>query len=120
MNFSHIPKVDSRALERLRAYDWPGNVRELQNIVERALILSHGSRLIFPDLGTGRSAPNGREFPRQTETLLTMDQAMANHIRFVLEKVGGQVAGKGGAAEILQINPRTLRFRMKKLGIRSE
>ena len=26
-------------------YDWPGNVRELKNILERAVILQHGTEL---------------------------------------------------------------------------
>src|SRR4051812_14364722 len=31
--------------QRLIDYAWPGNVRELQNVIERAIILSHGSRI---------------------------------------------------------------------------
>ncbi len=117
MNLVYAPQVDSGTLELLKAYHWPGNVRELQNIVERALILSHGSPLIFPDLGTGPAASDRREFDRETEPIMTMDQVITNHIRRVLERVGWQVAGKGGAAEILKMNPSTLRFRMRKLGI---
>ena len=40
------------------------------------------------------------------------------YILRVLDKVGWKIAGKGGAAEILEINPDTLRSRMRKLGIR--
>ena len=36
----------------------------------------------------------------------------------VLDKVGWKIEGKSGAAEILDMNPGTLRSRMKKLGIR--
>ena len=39
------PALDLHGLAALRAYRWPGNVRELQNVVERALILSRGTRL---------------------------------------------------------------------------
>ena len=46
-----------------------------------------------------------------------MDEAIAAHIRAVLERTGGQVAGPGGAAERLAMHPSTLRFRMKKLGL---
>ncbi len=117
MNLTHIPWVSSHDLERLKAYRWPGNVREVQNIVERALILSQGDRLRFPDLGLS-SAPIASQASNSTsDTWLTLDEAMASHIRRVLEHVDWQVAGKGGAAEILNMNPSTLRFRMKKLGI---
>lgn len=42
---------------------------------------------------------------------------MAAHITWVLDRVDWRVRGRGGAAEILGMNPSTLRFRMKKLGL---
>jgi hydrogenase-4 transcriptional activator len=48
---------------------------------------------------------------------LTLDQAMARHIQDALEKTNGRIEGKGGAADLLDINPHTLRSRMKKLGV---
>lgn len=119
MNLLRVPGVDPHDLDMLKEYRWPGNVRELQNIVERALILSQGERLFFPELG--RTAPIGQttEMTLTDGSILTMDQAVEQHIRSVLKKVKGQVAGSGGAAELLHMNPSTLRFRMKKLGIPS-
>jgi transcriptional regulator with GAF, ATPase, and Fis domain len=49
--------------------------------------------------------------------MLTLNEVQARHIRRVLEKTGGRVEGKGGAADWLNINPGTLRHRMRKLGI---
>ena len=118
MNLSKIPRIDSASLNRLKRYDWPGNVRELQNIVERALILSRGDYLDFPDLSNKPILYENQQPDDSSGSLITMDQAMANHINYVLEKSDGQIAGKGGAAEILNMNPSTLRFRMKQLGIR--
>ena len=46
-----------------------------------------------------------------------LDQAVSQHIRQVLAKAGGKIHGAGGAAELLGINPSTLRNRMNKLGI---
>jgi transcriptional regulator with GAF, ATPase, and Fis domain len=46
-----------------------------------------------------------------------MDEAMASHIRGVLELAGGKIHGPGGAAELLEMNPNTLRWRLDKLGI---
>jgi transcriptional regulator with GAF, ATPase, and Fis domain len=47
----------------------------------------------------------------------SLDAVMAAHIRRVLEKTGGRVEGKNGAAEMLGLHPSTLRARMRKLGI---
>jgi transcriptional regulator with GAF, ATPase, and Fis domain len=41
-----------------------------------------------------------------------------HHIQEVLQRTGGAIAGKGGAAEVLDLPASTLRSRMKKLGLR--
>ena len=48
---------------------------------------------------------------------MTLDQAMARHIREALVRAGGRIEGPTGAAARLAINPHTLRSRMRKLGI---
>jgi transcriptional regulator with GAF, ATPase, and Fis domain len=47
----------------------------------------------------------------------TLDDAMAAHIRRVLTVTRGRIEGRTGAASRLDINPHTLRARMRKLGI---
>ena len=42
---------------------------------------------------------------------------MVRHITTVLKRTKGKVEGPGSAAEIFKVNPRTLQYRMKKLGI---
>ena len=119
MGLSHVPQTSSRDLERLKKYNWPGNVRELQNIVERALILSRGNNLTFPELSpklVDRDLLAGM-LPSEAVRVMPLDEAMASYIRSVITKTGGKIAGPGGAAELLEINPGTLRSRMKKLGI---
>jgi formate hydrogenlyase transcriptional activator len=106
-----IEKVPPRAMEALRRYPWPGNVRELENVVERALILSPGSTLelqrAFP--GDVRTAPAAAR---------DLDGVQRAHIETVLAECGWRINGPGNAAERLGLHPNTLRFRMKKLGIR--
>jgi len=119
MNLDTVPEVDRNTMQRLTEYEWPGNVRELQNVVERGLILSTGSRLAVPKLrAVSREDRPVRVTPKPvTDVVRSMDEAMADHIRLVLNHCGGQVGGSGGAAEILGMKESTLRFRMKKLGI---
>ncbi|MGD9046203.1 MAG: hypothetical protein PVG06_21020 [Desulfobacterales bacterium] len=73
---------------------------------------------IFPELNAVPKVLEDQKPIQSAADVMTMDQAMANHIRLVLGHTGGQ--GRDGAAELLQINESTLRFRMKKLGIRSK
>jgi transcriptional regulator with GAF, ATPase, and Fis domain len=127
MNIPIKPGLSPGAMDRLLEYDWPGNVRELQNLVERALILSKGSPLSFSELkleGDFSSGFKSREFresdwPVKKSSFDTLNQAMANHIKGVLTHTWGKISGPGGAAEILDIHPNTLRNRMIKLGIRN-
>ena len=44
-----------------------------------------------------------------------MEEMERDHIKEVLRRTKGAIAGKGGAAEILGLPPSTLRNRMKKL-----
>jgi len=112
------PKLAPDAIQRLTAYDWPGNVRELENTIERALIQQRvGAPLSFEAL-LPLSVPGKLvQGQSQDEPLLSLDELNALHIRRALEKAGGKINGKGGAAQILNINPHTLRKRMQKLGI---
>jgi DNA-binding NtrC family response regulator len=115
MNRSSVPRVTADALQQLQRYDWPGNVRELQNVVERALILSSGDQLVFPVLGAARPTATSALAPMDTPR--SMDAVIAEHIRATLQHTRWKVSGPGGAAEVLGMNPSTLRFRMRKLGI---
>jgi DNA-binding NtrC family response regulator len=117
MKLSSTPTLAHGAIERLMTYQWPGNVRELENLVERALILSRGESLTFSDLHPPVPEETGQSpAPIENESL-NLNLAMARHIRRTLEMTGGKVEGREGAAELLGINPGTLRHRMRKLGI---
>ncbi len=107
------------ALDRLVKYDWPGNVRVLQNVVEREIILLKEYVLEFRSLlpEPGRMKPRSLQQPELPEPV-QLDEAMALHIGKVLAVTKGKIHGPGGAAQLLGINPCTLRSRMQKLGIK--
>ena len=105
-----IQSISRDSLEALQRHSWPGNVRELRNLIERAVILSTGPRLVVEPPTAVRGEPE------QTGTSLV--EVEANHILGVLERTGWRVRGAGGAAEVLRMNPTTLDSRMARLGIR--
>jgi PAS domain S-box-containing protein len=119
------PPFSRADVERLQAYHWPGNVRELENLIERALIVSPGRKLVI-DLpvsaipasmasAPGRDAATGAgAAPRTEAERRAQERAM---IVAALEASGGKVFGPNGAAERLGLKPTTLASRIKRLGI---
>lgn len=116
MVLSQIPIPSPGEIDRLMQYDWPGNVRELENVVERALILSKNKNLTFGD-SIGSDSPPRERNTRNEQDIQRLDELEAQHIETALNKAGNKVSGKGGAADLLGVNPNTLRHRMRKLGI---
>lgn len=97
-------------------YDWPGNVRELKNVVERALIMNRGEPLVFTDALIPKKADRSNRPSGGSEESANLDAVVSGHIRKVLASTRGRVHGPE-AAELLGVNPSTLRKRMSKLGI---
>lgn len=117
-----MPTDDDMVL--LAAYDWPGNIRELASVINRAAILGDGKRF---EAGKALGATTGPEVtslnhPAAQQTIdgpfLTLEQATQCHIEAALSRTRGRIEGERGAAQLLAINPHTLRARMRKLGIR--
>jgi transcriptional regulator with GAF, ATPase, and Fis domain len=121
------PVVPQRELVRAQHYDWPGNVRELQNVVERAVILSHGGKLRL-DLpaeghaGVSTVPADSRKTSREEKGEIISEREWRERERAnlmtALVKANFKISGKGGAAELLELHPATLTSRMKALGIR--
>ena len=114
-----LNKIPTSVIESLQRYHWPGNVRELKHVIERAAINSAGNTMQLaeafaaPALSPSLTADNSASV-----SFLSLEEMERQHTLRVLAKVGWKIEGKGGAADILDINPGTLRSRMKKLGIR--
>ncbi len=117
IGLTDIPPLEPGFMERLMDYSWPGNVRELENAVERALIVSQGRPLSFDLPGPGSPPQAEAPSPAQAAVDLNLDRLQARHIRQALTQCRGRVEGERGAARRLGLEPNTLRYRMKKLGI---
>jgi two-component system, NtrC family, response regulator PilR len=123
-------RLDKSALAALSQYSFPGNVRELENMLERALALSHGEKITAEDLQISSVTPH-----------LTAEKAAdaverAQHGRSVREAYGDLEGyledlereiisaaleecrwNKTATAKLLGITFRSLRYRQKKLGL---
>jgi len=103
--------ISEEEMLSLMQYHWPGNVRELKNSVERYVTTTHTK---ITDLLHWEHHPE----PIQRHSLITLQENERQHIEWALEQTQGKIHGPGGAAELLDINPNTLAFRIKKLGIK--
>ncbi len=109
-------KLSKKDLETLLSYYWPGNIRELRHVIERAVLLSKGDRLVIPPLDTSQ-ARTGRG---QEERILSLKEMEAHHIVKALTRCQGRVSGPNGAAALLDVKPTTLYSMMKRLGVARE
>jgi DNA-binding NtrC family response regulator len=110
-----IPVLSTEAINRLLQYDWPGNIRELENTIRRNILLANGAIIEFMEMPVSKKAAHSTSGSKGG--FKTMIENERDHILAVLESCNWKISGKGGAAEILDINVNTLNSRMKKLGI---
>lgn len=122
-------------LQLLENYAWPGNIRELGAVIDRAAILGDGRSLeVATALGflEPMQAPAATpEYvpptlfevttddlrPTSKPSIVSLNDAMKQHIERALQATGGRIEGRRGTAALLGINPHTLRARMRKLKI---
>jgi transcriptional regulator of acetoin/glycerol metabolism len=102
-----------RSLQRLMDYHWPGNATELQNIIERAVILSRSTTITVDEMFFPSPTPAS-----PLERLLHIGDLERAHVLNVLDQTNWRIYGDGGSAQLLGLNPETLRGRIRKLGIR--
>ncbi len=120
------PVLSAAARQQLQAYGFPGNVRELQNTLERALTLCEGDT-ILPEhlqLDTGRSLPSGSA---AAGDLPTLPQGLPPEgLEAYLQDIEKQLLmralelshwNRTAAAKKLGMSFRSLRYRLKKLGL---
>jgi len=113
----HIDQISPLMMEQSMGYDWPGNVRELKNVLERAIITTPDSVLRLPSEFNQTTVKQPKNVDVM-ENLSTLDDMERRHILTVLKTTNWRISGPDGAAKILDLNPSTLRSRIKKLDIK--
>ncbi len=106
-----IGAVPQKVVDALMNYHWPGNVRELENVIERAVIISKGTKL-----NLGDSLPKAMGVPK-SEKITTLAESQRDQIFKALDATNWRVSGDKGAAKLLGMKRTTLEARMKKLNI---
>ncbi len=104
-------------LEALLTYPFPGNVRELENILERAMALCSGETIRIEDLQLSQVEIGKDVFDANRS--VDLDTSLQDHEKeMILSALEKTKWNRTAAAELLGISFRTLRYRLKKLGIK--
>jgi two-component system, NtrC family, response regulator HydG len=111
------PVLSKEAMEKLMAYHWPGNIRELENTIQRNIVLAKTPVIESLEMPPLKKIAGSENSGSKFKTMIEMER---DHIISVLESCNWKISGKGGAAEILNLNVNTLNSRIKKLGIEKE
>ena len=115
-------RLTQQHLSLLEKHQWPGNIRELKNVIERAAISSTGTRLrIDLALPEASSDSNALPSPKSDAPAFVTDAEFRllekANVAAALQYTGWRIWGDDGAAQLLGLNPSTLKYRMKQLGI---
>lgn len=104
-----IPRMTEAALAMVKGYTWPGNISELQNVIYQLLLTTEHDLIDVPDF-----PPHMRVAAADASAVnRSLAELEAEHIRRVIAAVGGN---KTRAAEILGINRKTLREKLRQTG----
>jgi DNA-binding NtrC family response regulator len=134
-----VRELSPEAMEQLRRYPWPGNIRELQSVLKRALLRATGPVLTAEDLPAPVSAHIAEPRPKADapvggaagspieafvrRSVQDCGQDLYQHVHrqvdqqllpLVLQSTGGSQLR---AAQLLGITRRTLRLRLRELGL---
>jgi formate hydrogenlyase transcriptional activator len=118
-----VPPVSKESMDAVMHYHWPGNIRELESLIERSIIINKSDVSLELQLFPSKTQYTEVETASSSKDLSFMDgfvsleETEKKLIVKVLERVNWKVSGKGGAADILRLNPNTLRSKMLKMGI---
>ncbi|MGQ9695720.1 MAG: sigma-54-dependent transcriptional regulator [Thermodesulfobacteriota bacterium] len=114
----NIEGISEEALTFLLDYNWPGNVRELENIIERAIILTPGRKIMAENLPAEIKSPEQNRIKKLIEEEISIKKATRlleeELIRKALQKTGGN---RTQAARILEISHPALLSKIKEYGI---
>ncbi|WP_446809931.1 sigma-54-dependent transcriptional regulator [Methylomonas sp. 2BW1-5-20] len=112
-----LPKLSEAAVSALKKYYFPGNVRELENILERALALHEGGVIEADDL----NLPLGMELAA-VEDYDAEKMSLESYLEDIEKKALSAALeenrwNKTATAKYLGLSFRSLRYRLKKLGL---
>jgi DNA-binding NtrC family response regulator len=100
--------IDPPALKRITGYQFPGNIRELENMIERAIVVGNGKKIVLKDLPFGKDAIDS--------TVESLDDFEKAFILQILNKYSWNISR---TAQALKVDRVTLYNKIKKYGLKA-
>jgi len=100
--------VDPAALKRMMGYQFPGNIRELENMIERAIVVGNGKKIMLKDLPLGKDVID--------TTVESLDEFEKAFILQILNKYSWNISR---TAQALKVDRVTLYNKIKKYGLKA-
>ncbi len=125
--FHRTTGITDEAMNLLNDYQWPGNIRELENVIKSAYLISDEQILPshLPKIRETRMKPGIESNVIYSDDFLDIKSlksvAAEEAEREVIINImkNNPFITKGRLAQILKIDPKTLRTKLKKLGLDS-
>ncbi|UCD59027.1 MAG: sigma-54-dependent Fis family transcriptional regulator [Candidatus Hydrogenedentota bacterium] len=115
---NQITQVAPTTMKMLQDYHWPGNIRQLQNVIERAVIMCEGTKILPEHIALyDRQPPKKKEtidIPEGGIKLLDIERML---LLQALERTGWV---QKNAAKLLGISPRVINYKIRKHKIKRE
>jgi len=100
--------IDPAALKRIMGYQFPGNIRELENMIERAIVVGNGKKIMLKDLPFGKDVIDS--------TVESLDDFEKAFILQILNKYSWNISR---TAQALKVDRVTLYNKIRKYGLKA-
>ncbi|NMY43724.1 MULTISPECIES: sigma-54-dependent transcriptional regulator [Pseudomonadaceae] len=111
-------RLSLEALDKLKCYRFPGNVRELENMLERAYTLCENDQIQADDLRLADAAPAGESGEASLAQIDNLEDYLEEIERkLIMQALEETRWNRTAAAQRLGLTFRSMRYRLKKLGI---
>jgi DNA-binding NtrC family response regulator len=107
-------RISVEAMELLMSYDWPGNVREMENMLQQTLLLSPFAVILPENLPV--------RFQQQQELVKSDASYELSPLEIaerdkILQTLQATLWNQSKAAQILDIDRKTLRLKIRRYGL---
>ncbi|RJP67554.1 MAG: sigma-54-dependent Fis family transcriptional regulator [Candidatus Abyssobacteria bacterium SURF_17] len=109
---NRVESVSTPGMKMLEEYHWPGNIRQLQNVIERAVIMCEGTKVLPEHIALyDKASPKKKEIVEIPEDGVKLVDVERQLIVQALERTGWV---QKNAAKLLGMSPRVINYKIRK------